>query len=149
MVTASSLVDRRLFAALQSPSAAVAEMAFERIYRRHGPVLLAFVAHCTANLSLAQQVAEEVFVQLWNEPESFHPSRTWAPDGTDDPALLIGAWRHLRFDERAAIGLLHFGEMTPDEGAEVLGVTKEAVHSLVSQGLRRLARVRRGAGEPE
>ena len=102
MVTGSSLVDRRLFAALQSPSAAVAEMAFERIYRRHGPVLLAFVAHCTANLSLAQQVAEEVFVQLWNEPESFHPSRTWAPDGTDDPALLIGAWRQLRFDERAA-----------------------------------------------
>lgn len=48
-------------------------------------------------------------------------------------------WQALHRDERVAIGLARFGEMTTLEVAEFLGVDQDIADSLLTRGLRRFA----------
>lgn len=73
MVTRSSGEEARVMAALIAGSAG-AEAALEHIYRHHGGAVLSFVARCTGDDSVAEQVVVEVFVHLWRHPQSFDTS---------------------------------------------------------------------------
>ena len=151
--------DAHLLQALQSGDAEGAKTALERAYRGHARALLDFVTYCMGDACRADQVVEDVFVHLWNEPASFQASqgslraclaqeayrRSQAPvvgnevvvqpDGYGRPSL----WRRMNSEERVAIGLAHFGQMTTHEVADVLGVSPESVKATIAQGLHRLA----------
>ena len=159
MARVERLGDAHLLAALRSDDAECAKTALERAYRDHARALLDFVTYCTGDACRADQVVEEVFVHLWDEPASFQASpgslraclaqeayrRSQAlvldgevvvqphEDGRPSP------WRRLNSEERVAIGLAHFGQMTIHEVADVLGVSCECVEATIAQGLHRLA----------
>ena len=159
MARVERLGDAHLLAALRSDDAECAETALERAYRDHARALVDFVTYCTGDACRADQVVEEVFVHLWDEPASFdacegslraclvqeayrrsQPPLTGGevvvPPHEDERASL---WRRLTWEERVAIGLAHFGQMTTHEVADVLGVSHECVESTIAQGLHRLA----------
>lgn len=78
--------------------------------------------------------------------EHDQPADNWddaahrGPDGTADTAQgPDGGWEALSLDERVAIGLVQFGEMTSTEVAEFLDADEDTVHSWLTGGLRRLA----------
>lgn len=73
MVTRSSGEEARVIADLIAGSAGAAA-ALEHIYSHHGGSVLSFVARCTGDDSVAEQVVVEVFVHLWRHPQSFDPS---------------------------------------------------------------------------
>jgi DNA-directed RNA polymerase specialized sigma24 family protein len=146
----------QVLAALRSGDMGSAEAALERAYRDHARALLDFVTGCTGDPSVAAEVVVAVFVRLWEEPDSFGLSRSLrsslvteayrrcdalvpgdvvAPDGSGRSS----AWHRLGPQERLAIGLAAFGQMSTCEVAELLGVTNDSVKSTISEGLRRLA----------
>jgi len=157
---AVDVLDRQLLAALHSDTASEAEAALERAYQRHAGALLSLVTHCIGDACVAEQVVDDVFVRLWDEARAFDPSRGSLRSylttqayrrctalGLGGAAMvehdgdgLSNPWRRLSQDERVAIGLVHFGQMTSHEVADVLGVTPEALNSTIFGGLQRLAR---------
>ncbi len=157
MTKVHSFAERRLLSELRSSEGLV---ALEHIYRHHARALISLVTHCTGDSSLAYRVVEDVFVRVWEQPESCHPPQEslrscLAEDaywrckalGALGPALadrdgvgLSGPWRLLSSEERLAIALVHFGEMTSRRVASVLGVTQVSVNSAICKGLQRLAR---------
>jgi RNA polymerase sigma-70 factor (ECF subfamily) len=70
--------------------------AFERFYREYAARLLSFLRRCLGDSKAAEDVAQEAFLQLWQRPNGFNPTR-----GTLKAYLFgIGArraadwWRH-------------------------------------------------------
>ncbi len=51
------------------------ERALAEAYRRHSGVVLGLAQRITRNRTLAEDVAQEVFVRLWNRPDRFEPAR--------------------------------------------------------------------------
>jgi len=51
------------------------EEALAEIYRRHGGAVYGLARRVMNNASEAEDVAQEVFLRLWNQPERFDPSR--------------------------------------------------------------------------
>jgi RNA polymerase sigma-70 factor (ECF subfamily) len=51
------------------------EEALAEVYRRHGGAVFALSRRLTAERALAEEVVQEVFLRLWNEPERFDPER--------------------------------------------------------------------------
>lgn len=51
------------------------ESALEEIYRRHGGAVFGLARRVLRDQRLAEDVAQEVFVRLWNAPEAFDPDR--------------------------------------------------------------------------
>ena len=49
--------------------------ALEEIYRRHAGVVLGLARRITRNQSIAEDVAQEVFVKLWRAPDSYDSTR--------------------------------------------------------------------------
>jgi RNA polymerase sigma-70 factor, ECF subfamily len=49
--------------------------ALAEVYQRHSGIVLGLAQKITRNRTLAEDVAQEVFVRLWNHPERFDPSR--------------------------------------------------------------------------
>ena len=49
--------------------------AFDAFYRENAPRLQAFLRHVTGNRQAAEDVAQESFVQIWQRPNGFQPSR--------------------------------------------------------------------------
>ncbi|HSJ28041.1 MAG TPA: sigma-70 family RNA polymerase sigma factor [Acidimicrobiia bacterium] len=45
------------------------------VYQRHSGIVLGLAQKITRNRTLAEDVAQEVFVRLWRQPERFDPSR--------------------------------------------------------------------------
>ena len=151
--------DADLLAALESDDAERAETALKRAYRDHARALLDFVTHCTGDACRADQVVVDIFIHLWDEPASFQASQgslraCLAKEAyRRSQALVVGSevvvqphedgrpslWCSLSSQERVAIGLAHFGQMTTHEVAEVLGVSHECVKATIAQGLHRLA----------
>ncbi|MEX6428260.1 sigma-70 family RNA polymerase sigma factor [Ferrimicrobium acidiphilum] len=59
-----------------------------RDFRRHGRAVHALVKRVTHDSALAEEVTQELFVRLWNEPERYDPAR-----GTLRTFLLLQAQR--------------------------------------------------------
>ncbi len=51
------------------------EGALAETYRRHSNAVFGLALRVTRNRSLAEDVAQDVFVRLWNRPEAFDPDR--------------------------------------------------------------------------
>jgi RNA polymerase sigma-70 factor (ECF subfamily) len=70
--------------------------AFERLYREHGSPVRSFLRVCLGSASLADDLTQETFLQVWERPHGFDPVRG------DLRAYLLGIarkkaadwWRH-------------------------------------------------------
>ena len=51
------------------------EAAFEAVYRLHGDACFGLARRVLSERSLAEEVVQEVFVRLWNEPERYDAAR--------------------------------------------------------------------------
>lgn len=51
------------------------ELALEEVYRRHGGAVYGLARRVLRDDSLAEEVTQEIFVNLWNEPERFDSER--------------------------------------------------------------------------
>jgi RNA polymerase sigma-70 factor (ECF subfamily) len=51
------------------------EDALAELYRRHAPAVLSLARRVTGEAGTAEDVVQEVFLRLWNEPERFDPAR--------------------------------------------------------------------------
>jgi RNA polymerase sigma-70 factor (ECF subfamily) len=49
--------------------------ALAELYRRHGDGVFALVARVLQDRAMAEEVTQEVFLRLWNEPDRFDPQR--------------------------------------------------------------------------
>jgi RNA polymerase sigma-70 factor, ECF subfamily len=49
--------------------------ALGEVYRRHAGAVFALAQRVLGNRSLAEEVVQEVFLRLWNQPERFDPNR--------------------------------------------------------------------------
>jgi len=49
--------------------------ALAEAYRRHAPAVFGLALRVTGERAFAEEVAQEVFLRLWNEPERFDPAR--------------------------------------------------------------------------
>jgi len=62
-------------AALMVAIARMHEPALAEAYRRHGGAVLALSRRVLGSADLAEEVTQEVFVDLWDSPERFDPGR--------------------------------------------------------------------------
>jgi len=51
------------------------EQALAEAYRRHAGAVYGLARRLLANPTLAEEIVQEVFVRLWNQPEKFDPER--------------------------------------------------------------------------
>jgi RNA polymerase sigma-70 factor, ECF subfamily len=51
------------------------EEALSEVWQRHGSVVFGHARRLTGNTSIAEEVAQDVFVGLWKNPERFDPGR--------------------------------------------------------------------------
>jgi len=51
------------------------EVALAEVYRRHGGAVYGLARRVLANAAEAEDVTQDVFVRLWNEPDRFDPAR--------------------------------------------------------------------------
>ena len=51
------------------------ELALKELYRRHGDALFNLARKVLVDFDRAEEVVQEVFLRLWNEPERFDPTR--------------------------------------------------------------------------
>jgi RNA polymerase sigma-70 factor (ECF subfamily) len=49
--------------------------ALAEVYRRHAPALFGLARRILAGRDLAEEVVQEVFLRLWNQPDRFDPER--------------------------------------------------------------------------
>ena len=49
--------------------------ALAETYRRHGGAVFALARRVTGDRTLGEEVVQEVFLRLWNDPEKFDPAR--------------------------------------------------------------------------
>ena len=153
MVEGRGFGDAELVAQLASGAAGAAEGALARLYDRHGDAVFSLVERCTGDRLWAEHVTEQVFAELWAEPHAFDPSKdslrshliraayrhsaaakTYSAPAEDDAEAPL--WRQLHAEDRWAIGLSHFGEMSAKEVADALGVSEETMKSRIARGLR-------------
>jgi RNA polymerase sigma-70 factor (ECF subfamily) len=51
------------------------EGALREVYREHAPMVLGLAVRVLGNTALAEDVMQDVFVRLWEQPERFDPAR--------------------------------------------------------------------------
>ena len=51
------------------------EQALAEAYRRHAGAVFGLARRLLANPTMAEEIVQEVFVRLWNQPEKFDPER--------------------------------------------------------------------------
>ena len=49
--------------------------ALAEVYRRHGPACFGLALRIVADRARAEEVVQDVFLRIWNEPEKFDPAR--------------------------------------------------------------------------
>ena len=67
----SDLDDAALVAAVAQSD----QRALEELYERHGAALYGLARRVLVDADRAEEVVQEVFLRLWNEPERFEPAR--------------------------------------------------------------------------
>jgi RNA polymerase sigma-70 factor (ECF subfamily) len=66
--------DQDLIAVISSRSS-IGEAALEEAYRRHGDAVFGLALRVLHDRSLAEDVAQDVFLSLWRKPDRFDPNR--------------------------------------------------------------------------
>ena len=51
------------------------ELALQELYQRHGAAVYGLARRVLVDPDRAEEVVQEVFLRLWNEPERFNPTR--------------------------------------------------------------------------
>src|ERR1039458_4555577 len=51
------------------------EVALAEVYRRHGGAVYGLARRVLSNATEAEDVTQEVFLRLWNQPDRFDPTR--------------------------------------------------------------------------
>lgn len=100
------------------------EQAFETLYRQHGNILLASILRLVRNRSLAEEVLQDVFFEVWTRAESFRPDagsgRAWLTTmcrrRAIDRVRSVQAQQNRDFTE----GVKHAHEVEPDIQTEAL-----------------------------
>lgn len=165
-LTGNSFDDVGLVATLLSASASERQAALGQLYRRHAPAVAAFVVACRGDRPVAEQVVEEVFVDLARAPRSYDPCeetlrsylirqahgiclrRAYGEHGLRSRlSETSGPWAGLQPDERVTLALALFGAMTCAKVGEVLGLPRGTVAATIRRALQRSAATWR-AGEP-
>src|ERR1700726_179172 len=62
-------------AQLVTSIARYSEIALAGVYRRHGGAVYGLARRVLNNSSEAEDVTQEVFLRLWNQPDRFDPAR--------------------------------------------------------------------------
>ena len=62
-------------AQLVTSIARYSELALAEVYRRHGGAVFGLARRVLNNASEAEDVTQEVFLRLWNQPDRFDPTR--------------------------------------------------------------------------
>jgi RNA polymerase sigma-70 factor, ECF subfamily len=62
-------------AQLVTAVARYSEVALAEVYRRHGGAVYGLARRVLSNAAEAEDVTQEVFLRLWNQPDRFDPSR--------------------------------------------------------------------------
>src|ERR1700679_1757983 len=62
-------------AQLVTSIARYSEVALAEVYRRHGGAVFGLARRVLNNAAEAEDVTQEVFLRLWNQPDRFDPSR--------------------------------------------------------------------------
>jgi RNA polymerase sigma-70 factor (ECF subfamily) len=62
-------------AQLVTAIARYSEIALAEVYRRHGGAVFGLARRVLNNAAEAEDVTQEVFLRLWNQPDRFDPSR--------------------------------------------------------------------------
>jgi RNA polymerase sigma-70 factor (ECF subfamily) len=62
-------------AQLVTAVARYSEVALAEVYRRHGGAVFGLAKRVLANAAEAEDVTQEVFLRLWNQPDRFDPAR--------------------------------------------------------------------------
>jgi len=68
-------IDELSDAQLVTSVARYSEVALAETYRRHGGAVFGLAKRVLQNAAEAEDVTQEVFVRLWNEPDRFDPAR--------------------------------------------------------------------------
>ena len=62
-------------AQLVTAIARYSEVALAEVYRRHGGAVFGLARKVLSNAAEAEDVTQEIFLRLWNQPDRFDPSR--------------------------------------------------------------------------
>jgi len=68
-------IDERSDAQLVTSVARYSEVALAEAYRRHGGAVFGLAKRVLQNAAEAEDVTQEVFLRLWNQPDRFDPAR--------------------------------------------------------------------------
>ena len=67
-----AVADMQLMGSLQAGD----QSAFVRVFERHSPVVLGLLIRILASRSEAEEVLQEVFLQVWRQADRYEPSRS-------------------------------------------------------------------------
>jgi RNA polymerase sigma-70 factor (ECF subfamily) len=133
------------------------QRALAVVYDAHGAMVYGLACTVTGDASLSEEIAADVFVELWHHPElvegtlrahlavvthrraveivRHRPSATGGrPEGLEIGALLD----RLPDDQRAALVLAYFDGRTHHEVAELLGLDDASAKRCLGEALRAL-----------
>src|SRR5580698_9812604 len=99
------------------------EVALAEVYRRHGGAVYGLARRVLNNTTEAEDVTQEVFLRLWNQPDRFDPARRTA---TADYDMQHAVW-DLAMADQVATAL---GEL-PDEERRAIELAYYEGHTYV------------------
>lgn len=115
------------------------ERAFEQLYRHHASIFLATILRVVRNRSLAEEVLQEVFTEVWTNPSRFSPQagtgRAWLTTMCRRRAVDKVRSVQAQQDRDFAEGSRHARDVEPDIQTEALNHAEYARVATVLQKL--------------
>lgn len=151
--------------------------AFEAFYRENAPRLQAFLQHMVGSRQTAEDLTQETFAQIWNQPNGYRPERgalrgylfgigrkraaDWwrrerpsepigderAGNGAEVQTLLVDALRRLPEQQRTLLWLREVEGLSYAELAAILEIPVGTVRSRLFAAREGLRAMWRGAGQ--